>query len=216
MAEVTVRHLVNMCVDLLNDDGNDYWQEADLVDFYNRASSAVVNLKPEANAVVKTWKLSSGITQSIPSRGNVILDITRNMGVDGLTPGAGVTKTIKELLSAYAPSWPSETEEDEVRNWAQITPKRFVVYPPNDGTGYIEGVISETPEQVLYDEDGDWETELVSVGDQYVTSVFYYMMHLANCKDSDFPGDESRARHYYSLALNELGVGQNQQQQQGG
>ena len=207
MAEVTVKHLTLMALDLLKDEGNDYYAEVDMVNFYNRSASAVVNLRPDANTVNAIIKLAAGVSQTIPSRGNALVDVSRNMGTDGLTPGVAITVTDKQLLTLYDPSWPTATQDHEVRNWAPVTPRRFIVYPPQDGTGYVEAVMSQNPPQINHDGGGVWEVALVGVEDQFVNAVLYHMMFLAHSKDGDLPGDENLARNYYGLFAAACGVG---------
>jgi len=207
MAEVTVKHLVLMALDLLKDEGNDYWGEPDLVNFYNRSASAVVNVRPDANTVNAVIKLAAGASQTIPSRGNALMDVIRNMGIDGETPGVAITATDKQLLALYDPTWPQATQEAEVRNWASVSPRRFVVYPPNTGTGYVEIVMAENPPQINHDAGGLWEVALVGVEDQFVNAVFYHMMFLAHSKDGDLPGDENLTKHYYGLFAAACGIG---------
>lgn len=210
MAQVTVKHLVLMALDLLKDEGNDYWSEPDLVNFYNRSASAVVSLRPDANTVNSVIKLAAGASQTIPSRGNKLIDVIRNMGTDGETPGVAITATDKQLMGLYEPSWPTATQDDEVRNWASVSGRRFVVYPPNDGNGHVEIVMAETPPQINHDGGGLWEVALVGVEDEYVNAVFYHMMFLSHSKDGDLPGDENLARHYYGLFQAALGIPQAQ------
>lgn len=214
MSEVTVKHLVLMALDLLKDEGNDYWDEADLVNFYNRSASATVNLRPDANTVNAVIKLAAGASQTIPSRGNAIVDIIRNMGTDGATPGPALTVTDKQLMALYEPEWPEATQDAEARNWAAVSRRRFIVYPPNNGTGYVEILMSENPPQINHDGGGLWEVALVGVEDQYVNAVFYHMMFLAHSKDGDLPGDENLAKHYYGLFA--AACGGNQAAQAGG
>ena len=160
MAEVTVKHLVLMALDLLKDEGNDYWDEPDMVNFYNRSASAVVNLRPDANTVNAVIKLAAGASQTIPSRGNALMDVMRNMGTDGETPGVAITATDKQLMALYDPAWAQATPEAEVRNWASVSARRFVVYPPNTGTGYVEVVMAENPPQINHDAGGLWEVRM--------------------------------------------------------
>jgi hypothetical protein len=177
-----------------------------MVNFYNRSASAVVNIRPDANTVNQVIKLAAGASQTIPSRGNALVDVLRNMGADGKTPGVAITVTDKQLLAVYEPNWPMATQDDEVRNWAPVSPRRFIVYPPNDGTAYVEIVFSENPPQINHDVGGLWEVALVGVEDQFVNAVFYHMLFLAHSKDGDLPGDENLAKNYYGLFAAACGI----------
>src|SRR5512139_593372 len=107
MANVTVGHLVDMALEVLQDDQTtpEHWTKQNLVNWYNLGTRETVNLAPEANAVFESMKLASGVKQSIPANRIALIDVIRNMGINGVTAGAGITKTDVGILTVYDRSW---------------------------------------------------------------------------------------------------------------
>jgi hypothetical protein len=128
------------------------------------------------------------------------------MGVDGNTPGAGITKTDTRILTAYDRSWITATASATIKNWGPETLTVFFVSPPSDGTTYVEIKVAAVPTKVLYDAGGLWESALVGVAEKYVDAVFNLMLFRAYEKDGDYPGNDQRASSFHNQFLLACGV----------
>lgn len=217
MANVTVAHLIDMALETLQDDPTTpvHWTKQNLVNWYNLGARETVVFAPEANMVFESMKLAVGSKQSAPANRLAILDVIRNMGTDGLTPGAGVSRTSLVLMTAYARAWSSEVAAAVVRNWAPESLTTFYVSPPSDGTGYVEIKASAVPAVVVYDVGGEWEAALVGVAEKYVNAVLNWILYRAYQKDSDYPGNEARSRNFHKQFLLSAGAGATQQPTKG-
>jgi hypothetical protein len=208
MANVTVGHLVDMAYEVLQDDPEspEHWTRENLVNWYNLGAAKTVALAPEANTIFESIKLAAGVKQSIPANRIVLIDVTRNMGVDGNTPGAGITKTDIRILTTYDRAWITATASAIIKNWGPESLTTFFVSPPSDGTSYVEIKVAAVPTKVVYDAGDLWQTALVGVAEKYVDAVFNWMLYRAYQKDGDYPGNDQRSRDFYNQFLVSCGV----------
>jgi len=217
MANVTVKHIVDMAAEILQDDeSNEHWSLTKLINWYNLAGREVVRLRPDANAVIDAVKLASGVKQSLPARGMAFLTALRNMGADGLTPGDAIGMSSLEVIGAFDRGWITATASATIYNAMPdpLRPTTYWVSPGSDGTPYIEIEFSRTPEAVVYDAAGAWESNLVEVGEAFVNPVFNLVLAFAYQKDSDYPGNFQRSGYYRSVAMQGLGLSSPQAQQE--
>jgi len=206
MASQTVRHIIDLAKDLLQDEGNDRWEDDDLVNWYNASQRDIVTLRPDANPVIDAIKLASGTRQVIPARGVALIDVLRNMGTDGATPGNAVIKTDIETMKAFNLGWNSETAAAAINEWIMISPTQYYVSPPSDGTGYIEMVFSQIPEAVVWDEDGNWESNLIGVKENFVNATLYDILYFSFVRDTDVPSSDAKAMRYKNQFFTDLGI----------
>jgi hypothetical protein len=130
------------------------------------------------------------------------------MGVDGITPGPGITKSDSRILTTFQRAWINATASAVIKNWAPESLSVFFVSPPSDGTTYVEIKVASVPDKVIYDSGGLWESALVGVGERYVGAIINWILYRAYQKDSDLPGNEARSKGYYQQFLIACGAGQ--------
>jgi hypothetical protein len=208
MANVTVGHLVDMAYEILKDEpaAPVHWTKPNLVSWYNMATRETVAVAPEANTILESIKTAVGVKQSIPANRIALIDVIRNMGADGNTAGAGITRTDTRILTAYDRSWITATASATIKNWAPESLTAFFVSPPADGNSFVEVKVAAVPAQVVYDAGGVWESALVGVAEKYVDAVFNWMLHRAYQKDGDYPGNDQRAGMFFKQFLFCCGV----------
>jgi hypothetical protein len=205
MANVTVRHIADLAEDLLQDEDNDRWTENDIVNWYNISAREIVSIRPDANPIVESILLASGTKQDIPAGGISMIDAIRNMGADGATPGAAIIKSSITIIQAFDLSWNTATPSATAETWMPISPTQFYVYPPSDGTGYIEIINSKVPATIVYDEAGNWESNLVGVKENFVNALVHDILYYAFSRDTDLPNAENKALKYRNMAMTDLG-----------
>ena len=208
MASVTVKHLLDLVVDVLQDEDYDEWDEPRLIDWYNIVVRKVVAAAPQANAVVDAVKLAQGVRQFIPARGIAFIRGIRNMGTDGQTPGAAVIHSSLDVIQAFDLNWSSASAAAAIETVIPdpANPAAFFVSPPADGTSYLEIEFSQMPDPITYDDNGDWESELVGVSEGFVDVVLNGVLAKAYERDSDFPGNQQRHMMYHNRGLGALGI----------
>lgn len=208
MADVTVGHLVDQAEKVLIDEGNDDFTQSELITWYNFGQRDIVSKKPDAYTVIDSTLLISGIRQVLPSGSIDFVDVVRNMGTDGETPGTTVLVVPWISLKSYLPSLSSATATTEIRNAAPDPIRKDVwyCYPPSDGTGYVEVEFSKAPAQITYDANGDWQSNLVAVENDYVNALLNYILWRSWSKDTDIPGNLQRSQIYWDRYYQDVGV----------
>lgn len=122
-----------------------HWTDAELYDYLSAAQRAVCQLKPSAYTVTGEISLVAGVVQELDRDvGLQIFDVLYNVG------GRACTQTGRELLTEMNPQWTMATPDAEVENWMSDArdPRRFLVFPPNDGTGRVMAMYGAYPPAV--------------------------------------------------------------------
>lgn len=205
MANMSMLTFVGQLEQLLQDEDNDNWTVTMLIGWYNRAARFTVVKAPNANMKLESTLLAAGTKQVIPAEGIALINVVRNMGTDGLTPGVAVTPSTIEIMQAVNRSWNTDTATVAIRNWMPENDRTWYCYPASDGTGYVELEYSAQPTTVVYDVGGDWETARVGVAERYVDAVFNLTMCMAFGPDTDYPGNTDRQLFYYNLFQDAIG-----------
>jgi len=206
MANMTVRGLLDMVEVILQDADNDNWGLTELITWYNLSCRDCVIYAPEANPVIEPVKLAAAVKHSIPAGGLALINIIRNMGTDGLTPGEAIFPSTVKIVQSFDPSWNTATAAAVIQNFMPETDRTFYSYPPGDGTGYVEMEYSKVPTAVAYDANGDWESAMVGVTDKYVTAVLNSILARAFSKDTDFPGNLERSADHERQFMQAVGA----------
>lgn len=209
MANITIKHILDIIADQIQDEAHALWEVEDLLNWYNIGTRTIVTIDPRANAVKQTVKLSAGVKQMIPAGGITLLGVLRNMGADGLTPGKSVYATTIAALMSFNPAWSSDTATVAISNFAPDpgNAAAYFNYPPSDGTGYVEIEYSKVPTIITYDEDGDWESAYIGIQEGYIDPLMNYIMYRGYGKDTDIPGNDAKSQKYFALFTQGIGVG---------
>lgn len=192
MGTLTAKSIIDKAALLLNDTANTRWTRAELLLWLGQAQRATIMRSPSTANVITTMQLQPGTRQRIPSTSWLLLDITRNMGTDGLTPGKTIRIITQELLDAFAPNWHMATPSTEIENfiYSPKDNKGFFVYPPSDGTGFIEVNCS------LNITDITAETEVIKVPDIFESALVDYICFRAHSKDAEYAAGLQLATMY--------------------
>lgn len=202
---IKVQVLVDDVRNTLMDEGaTKRWSDNDLTLFYNSAVLQLALVRPDSTAKTAAVLLAANTKQSLPSDGLRLIDITRNMGADGLTPGATIIKAERAQLDAYNRNWHTDTAAAAVKNFTydERNPKQFYVTPKNDGTGYVEIVYSAAPARVAT---ADIATTDIAVDDVYYGALKDWMLREAYQIEVSIVS-EARARAYERAFYQSLGL----------
>jgi hypothetical protein len=192
---ITIKKLLDRVADILQDTSTDEddraFPESDLIEYYNLEIRKIVADFPDANAITKAIKLNSGIEQYIPNNGIALLSIIMNMGIDGETYGSPVIKCDLSEMQAADRAWNQATAQEEIFNFMEdpADSRHFWVYPPSDGTGYVLEEYSAVPDTIIWDEDGNWETSVISIQEKYIHVLEKRIIARAYKRDTDIPGN---------------------------
>jgi len=178
--------LMEECASDLLDPDYDRWDEDDWLKYLNAGERQLVYLKPSSYTISTAFQLVEGIRQSIPSGGIELVDITRNMGIDGLSPGASITKIDPKDMDEVFPDWRDVTASVTVIHF-MFDPndrKSFQIYPkqPAASNGYVEAIRSAVPPPIV--KDGDSYAVAINLDDEYAEPLKNYMKHRAHIVDA--------------------------------
>lgn len=215
---ITGKAIMERAAIILNDLSGDRWTPSELCQWINAGQKAVVLAKPSALSRSRVLTMAAGTLQRLPTAANApvplaLLDIVRNLASAADTPRVG-GRTIKPVsrdqLDAIDINWHSATANKVVKHFIydEQNPLEFYVYPPNTGTGFVEGVLSEAP--TLLEPTGG--AELIASYDSpldlpepYSEPLLDYVLYRAFSKDAP-QGVSARAQDHYSKFATALGL----------
>ena len=173
------------------------WDDDECIGWLNDCVKDVLFHKPTAYVTNGPIPLVSGIRQSLPADGLVLLDITHNT-----TSGNVCTLISRTDLSHVAPAWPSETATVDAEHYMTDPddPKTFLVYPSNTGAGSVEGRYSALPTAFTLTSDN------IPFGDEYEPVMLNYLMYRTWSKHTNVQYAAERAEMEYQRFLTSLGV----------
>lgn len=208
---MTIGTVLSLVKKKLLDEGNDDWDQAELLTLYNIINREIVKLVPRAYTKLNIMQLVAGNKQKIPSPGMVAIEVTRNMGTDGATPGRSVRETTMEIIKKFVPFFSTDAAltDSSIWDWWPVNsePETFFVHPQSDGNGYVEIEYSAPPTDVVYDAGGVYLATTIALADLYLTAIIDGVMYQAYDDDTDIPGNTPRSALYYGRFLQDLGIG---------
>ena len=183
--------------------GDSSYSDPELIGFYNRACNFCVDLSSTCNPVTKVVSLVAGVSQKIPPSGGRINGFLHNDLTTSFKAGIMTYKakhSPKEIdysaLIRQIPGFASEKPSAGVAHvcYDQSSPKDFVVYPPNDGTGKLVVRYTEypAPAATLNDE--------IVLGSDYHEAIINYTLYLCLTRDGQDTANSARADAFFKTA----------------
>lgn len=233
---VLVKDVMRTITGLLQQpDGEQFvrWPETELVRFMDHAQLAIAKYLPSSFSRIDAIKLKAGTRQSIetiaaldckpgdgstpdaPILGMQLLDVVRNMGSDGLTPGRAIQHLTdgRSVLDEIRPMWHTATGSViSTFTHDPRAPRDFYVSPAVTGSVWAEIIYSAqplkipntgTPGSELYKFDSSNTTKL-SVSDDHEEDVVNYCCARALMKNAQFAGNGPSASAYAALFMGSL------------
>jgi len=208
----TVQSVIDRVQTVLQDTTGVRWPVvAELVLWINDAQREIALLKPDASAINETITLAAGTKQDIPSAGNRLLKVVRNMSsASGGTGKRAVRLVDVEVLNGQTPDWHDPTVAGDAAHtnvvkhyiYEESNPRNFYVYPGVSGSAYLEIIYSSNPTTVA--QGGN-----LSIPDIFANAVMNYVLYMAYMKDAEYAGNSQRANSHFALFTNSItGKGQ--------
>jgi hypothetical protein len=136
-----------------------------------------------------------------------MLDITRNMGTDGLTAGKIITPVDRKHLDYSNLLWPAASGDTEIDNFSydKENPRIFYVTPPVASTPdvYVELQVSQLPTAVA--DTGDDP----GINDVFFEPIVQYMLYKAFVTDDEgveFQKATMYMQNFFNLLQVEMAV----------
>ncbi len=177
------------------------WPDLELLNGYNNAVLAVVNLRPDASTKNIPFNTEAGKSkQVLPSDGLRWMDI-----VYDVASGNPIRKTDRTTLDDQIPNW-HNSPGNRVTNWVfdERDPKTAYVYPQPSTPVEIQIIYSVAPSAVEIT-DFENDTTTISIDDSYFNAIKEYMLYEAYSKDADYASNAQRATAHYSKFERTLG-----------
>lgn len=195
---------------LLLDRTKKQWQEEELLQWLNDGQLMILQFRPDAYTQNRVVQLIEGSRQAVPLEDLRLIDMPRNMGADGLTPGRACRYIDRKMMDLSDPNWHAATADSNVLHWMydQEVPKTFWVYPPQptNARGYVEIDVSALPPALTIDGiDGAGVTTALALDDTWVNSLLAFCVFRAQSKDSEATqvgGKASSAWQEFLMTLN--------------
>lgn len=202
MGTVTARSIIDRAQIILQDATGVRWPaESELLGWLNDGKREIILFKPNAFVINTAIKLAAGTKQSLPADGIQLINVTRNMGTDGNTPGRSVRITEHDVMDVQQPDWHQQTANAQAKHYmfSPMNPKNFYVYPPQPAAnqGYVEVIYGASPPDSAIN-------DLVNVDDIYQTPLIDYILYRAYSKDSEFSADQNASAYHQQAFIASL------------
>lgn len=196
----TTASILSRVSSILADVGNIRWSQAELIGWLNDGQREVVLHKPTAYVKSVATATVLGTRQTLPADGIQLIDVTRNMGLLGLTPGRSISLIERNTLDALIPDWHSAKTDINAKHYVYsvMDPKTYFVYPPSLGTSQVELVYGALPANATLE-------GVISLDDIYQTALIDVILYRAFSKDAEYAADPARAAFHYNAFLSALG-----------
>ncbi len=192
MGTILASELIDRAATLLFDTNNVQWSRLELLGYLNAGQRAIAIVSPTSTSLIAAVQLTAGARQRIPADGWMLLDVIRNMGTTGTVAGNAVRVISRRLLAAFQPAWLAATPSAVVSNYIFDLQDQtsFFVYPPSNGTNYLEINYSQAPSDLAT------ETLAIGVSNALDDVLVNYMMFLACSKVVPYaPGPQIAAAY---------------------
>lgn len=195
---VSVETVINNVARTLLDTAFRTWSRAEHVANLNIAQRLICgDYKLDAYPKREFVTLVAGIAQDLPVDGTALIEIT-----DNEASGRSVTQTDLAILQEENRFWPAATQQTEVENYAADprTPRKFYVFPPNDGSGSVRITYGAIPPELTGS-----SGENIALSDAYQYPIERIMLSLAFAKNS-VRQDLSKSQAFINEARLALGL----------
>lgn len=199
---VTVQSVIDRAQTVLQDTTGVRWPVvAELVLWVNDAQREVALLKPDASATNTTITLAVGTKQDIPTGGNRLLKVVRNMSAASSGTGKRAVRLVDaEVLNGQTPDWHDPSVSGDAAHttivkhyvYDEQNPRNFYVYPGVAGNAYLEIIYSSNPTTVV-------QNANLSIPDIFANAILNYVLYMAYMKDAEYAGNQQRASSHFQL-----------------
>lgn len=207
MANIIAKDIIDRAEIILQDITNTRWTADELLGWLNDSQREVVLHKPDANPTNESMALDAETKQTIPAGGMQLIEVVRNMGTDGNSPGRAIRLIDRKILDEQRPDWHSETAASEIKHYCfdERDPRNFYVYPPADGTTEVELVYSSAPDNIADDFDSLGDADTITLDNIYANALLDYIIYRAYLKDAEYAANDAKAQNAYRTFLQSVG-----------
>lgn len=202
---IPVQDIIDRVTDLLLDkdraDDQARWTDDELIRWLNDSRMAILTRRPAACSKTVVQTLVAGTLQSLPDGGVMLLDVVRNMGTDGATPGRSIRRTDRQNIDDNDLYWHKGRSSTEISQFTydDRNPKEYFVFPPATAGTRVQIVHAAIPAAVTA------LTDNLDIGLEYMDAPVNYVCYRAKSKDSEY-ANAAEAAGFYAAFNDVLGV----------
>lgn len=203
MGTILASAIITKARDVLQDATAVRWIDAEALRWLSEGQRYITLHRPDASAITANITLVAGTKQTLPAAAMRLLDIVRNMGVGGSTPGAPIRIVDREVLDAQVSDWHTQAGITSFKHYVydQRNPKSFYIYPPASGTSpQVEAVYTIVPAELAA------VGNAINIDDIYEPVLLDYFLYRALSKNAEYAGDMNRATMYLNACNGALGI----------
>lgn len=169
------------------------WSQTEAVDWINDAAGEIVLRRPAARAVTEIVDLVAGTYQTCSQDSAQLLDVTRNVTVDG-RPGKSIRICDRQQIDDAEPDWHTK-RSGPTRHYMidERSPTSFYVYPPAAQGAKVEMLVSKVPPKVAL------VTDALDMRPEFINAIINWMLYRAHTKDSEYSQGNVAALHYQAF-----------------
>jgi hypothetical protein len=167
--------------------------EEDWIRYIGGALKNLILVRPDARTKLVAHQLTADTTvQTLPDEALRLIDIVRNMGTDGLTPGYPITIIRKELLDDADYTWHTATAQSYIDHYMYNLedPYRFWVTPIPSSAIYVDMIYSYVPTLPTAGSDD------VDIRDVFWAPIIHWMLYKAFMIDDEAVNTEQAIHHF--------------------
>lgn len=198
---VLIQSIVDRVSKTLYDETQVVWAAAEVLSQINTGIATVAQLDETAAVTNASFACVVGTKQSLPLASIAAVEVRRNMGADGNTPGGAITPISFEHLSRADPNWPTTSPSNSAQHYMldERDPRTFYLYPGVASVpSYVELVQRVTPAPVLVSGN-------LPLPDVYANAVYYFAVAHALARRG-MEKDQATAAAFTQLFYQVLGI----------
>ena len=202
---IPVQDIIERVTDLLLDkdrgDEDARWNNDELIRWLNDSRMAIVTRRSQACTKYETIELIAGTLQSIPDDGIELIDVIRNMGMNGTTAGRAIRRTDRQSMDDTDMDWHTARKGSVVSQFTfdDRIPKQFYVSPPVNAGVQVQIAYNAIPPAITSLSDS------LAFGLENMDAIVNYVAYRAKSKDSEY-ANAAEAAAFYGAFNDALGV----------
>lgn len=211
MGTITMRAIINKAQTLLHDTDKIRYPDAEMLGWGNEGQREIVKYKPEACVTHAARQMTGGTKQTLPAGAVRLIDVPRNMGSNGATPGRAIIYTPRAVLDECIPDWHTHSTSTTAKRYAYDPndPLVYFIYPPQPAVnpGYVDEVYASAPTNcTLNGVEGGVSDSVIALADVHESDLINYIIYRALLKLSKHTGNAARAEGARQTFLQGLGL----------
>jgi len=173
---------------ILKDANATAWDDAKLLTWLNAGQREIASVRPDAYTRIAAFTLVAGTRQTLPTDGELLIHIPRNLQSDGVTAGRAIRKSDRDEFDLFRPDWHTETPGVTTNYvYDPYTPYSFYVYPPAVAGNKVELIYAATPPDLT------GADASIVIKDSYRNALLDYVLFRSFAEDGEIEGASTRA-----------------------